>query len=431
MYITLRYKNLNLKILHQSMENTFNNPKTKNRNTLLRFLHLYGISYIYLFMLTSQFSPLKGIYKTGVLWGCKNIFNDKQVEYIKITGSGDTTLDYWVIIVNLIFAAVVAFIVILTDKKQRTFKDLHWLTVVVVRYYIAMIMLSYGFSKLHDGQFPPNSIDRLEEKIGDISPMGMVWTMMGASTGYTFVSGLLEVIGGLLLFFRRTKTFGALFSMTIMINVALLNFFYDVPVKIFSSHIVLSCVFIVSGDAKALYRFFILHQPSQLRFHPRNSDKKWKRNTLTALKCLVLCLLIFTSSPGLFYKSPTLPIEGAYTVEKFVTKNEDLSRPINDSISWKKLLISYPGWTDIILNDDSVNTFEAVINTKEKTVILRKPDWDNIYANLRYSIEKDYTIFTGKIGSDSVRIETKRKNKEDYRLNKRGFHWISEYPFNK
>lgn len=271
------------------MNHTINIPYQKMRNSVLRFFHLYVISYVYLFMFTSQFSPLERIYKNGVLWLCKNIFKSQQLEYIRITGSGDTTLDYWVVVVNMIFAAVVAIIIILTDKKHRTYKDVYWFTVVVVRYYVAMIMLSYGFSKLHNGQFPANSIDRLEEKVGNVSPMGLVWTMMGASTGYTFVSGLLETFGGLLLFFRRTKTFGALFTMTIMINVALLNFFYDVPVKIFSSHIVLFCVFIVSGDAIALYRFFILHQPSQLRFHQRNSNKRWKRRTLTALKFFVLC----------------------------------------------------------------------------------------------------------------------------------------------
>ena len=59
------------------MENTFNYTNHKMRNAVLRFLHLYDISYIYLFMLTSQFSPLEGTYKNGVLWGCKNIFNCK------------------------------------------------------------------------------------------------------------------------------------------------------------------------------------------------------------------------------------------------------------------------------------------------------------------------------------------------------------------
>lgn len=406
-----------------------NFPNQRNQNVVLRFLHLYIISYVYLFIFTSQFSPLEGIYKNGVLWLCKNVFHLKQVEYIKMTGSGDTTLDYWVVIVNIGLAAVAALVILLADKKQRTFKDLHWFTVVVARYYVAMIMLSYGFAKLHNGQFPANSIGRLEEKVGDMSPMGIVWTMMGASSGYTFVSGLLETIGGLLLLFRRTKTFGALFSMTVMINVALLNFFYDVPVKIFSSHIVLFCVFIVSGDAIALYRFFVLHQPSQLRFQKRTSDKKWKRITLTGLKWLVVAFFILSSSSALFYTPPPVPMEGAYTVDKFIINNQEI--PVNDSFGWKKLLISYPGRTNIILNNDSTKVFQSVLDTGKNTLMLRKTDQQDIYAYLHYNIQKDSIIFTGIKGRDSIKIKTIRKKKEDYPLNKRGFHWINEYPFNK
>lgn len=406
-----------------------NSPNQRKHNAVLHFLHLCAISYMYLFIFTSQFSPLEKIYKNGVLWLCKNIFQQKQVEYIKMTGSGDTTLDYWVVAANISLAAVAALIILLADKKQRTFKDLHWFTVVVARYYVAMIMLSYGFAKLHNGQFPANSIGRLEERVGDMSPMGVVWTMMGASTGYTFVSGLLEAIGGFLLLFRRTKTFGALFSMTVMINVALLNFFYDVPVKIFSSHVFLFCVFIVSDDAIALYRFFVLHQPSQLRFQKRTSDKRWKRITLITLKWLVVAFLIFNSSSALFYTPPAVPMEGAYTVDKFIINNQEI--PSNDSVGWKKLLISYPGRTGIILNNDSTKAFQSVLDTEKKTLTLRKTEEQNIYAYLHYNVQKDSIIFTGNKGSDSVKIKTIRKKKEDYRLNKRGFHWINEYPFNR
>ncbi|MCT2563728.1 hypothetical protein [Chryseobacterium herbae] len=411
--------------------NTINFPNQIKRNAVIRFLHLYVISYVYLFIFTSQVSPLQGINKTGVLWLCKNIFQQKQVEYIMMTGSGDTTLDYWVVVVNMSLAAVAALVVLLIDKKQRTFKDLHWFTVVVVRYYVAMIMLSYGFAKLHNGQFPANTIGRLEEKVGDMSPMGVIWSMMGASTGYTFVSGLLEATGGLLLLFRRTKTFGALFSMTVMINVALLNFFYDVPVKIFSSHIVLFCLFIVSGDAIALYRFFILHQPSQLRFQKRTSDKRWKRITLISAKWLVVAIFIFSSSTTLFYTPPAVPMEGAYNVEKFIINNQEVPSCSNDSVGWKKILISYPGRTGVILNNDSTKAFQGVVDTAKKTLTIRKKERDNIYAYLHYNVQKDSIMFTGNIGRDSVRIKTTRKNKEDYRLNKRGFHWINEYPFNK
>lgn len=87
------------------------------RNALLCFLHLYVISYVYLFIFTSQFSPLEGIYKSGVLWICKSFFQ-QQVEYIRMTGSGDTTLDYWVVAVNTSLAAVAALVVLLADKKK-------------------------------------------------------------------------------------------------------------------------------------------------------------------------------------------------------------------------------------------------------------------------------------------------------------------------
>jgi uncharacterized membrane protein YphA (DoxX/SURF4 family) len=408
---------------------SINFPNQRKQNAVLPFLHLYVISYIYLFIFTSQFSPLEGIHKSGVLWLCKNVFQQPQVEHIKMTGSGDTTLDYWVVIVNIGLALMAALIILLVDKKQRTFKDLHWFTVVVARYYVAMIMLSYGFAKLHDGQFPANSIGRLEEKVGDMSPMGMVWTMMGASSGYTFVSGLLEVVGGLLLLFRRTKTFGALFSMTVMINVALLNFFYDVPVKIFSSHIVLFCLYIVSGDAVALYRFFILHQPSQLRFQKRTSDKKWKRITVTGLKWLVVVFFVLSSSSALFYKPAAVPMEGAYIVDKFIINNQEI--PSNDSIGWKKLLISSPGRTTVILNNDSTKAFQSVLDTEKKILMLRKIDQQDLYAYLHYNAQKDSIIFMGNKGSDSIKIKTVRKKKEDYPLNKRSFHWINEYPFNK
>ncbi|THV58511.1 hypothetical protein [Chryseobacterium candidae] len=404
-------------------------PNQKKRNAALRFMHLWIISYVYLFIFTSQFSPLEGIHKSGVLWLCKNVFQQKQVEYITMTGSGDTTLDYWVVLVNIGLAVVAALIILFADKKQRTFKDLHWFTVVVARYYVAMIMLSYGFAKLHDGQFPANTIGRLEERVGDMSPMGMVWTMMGASTGYTFVSGLLEVIGGLLLLFRRTKTFGALFSMTVMINVALLNFFYDVPVKIFSSHIVWLCLFIVGGDAMALYRFFVLQQPSQLRFQKRIFDKKWKGITVTGLKWCVVAFFILSSSSALFYTPPAVPMEGAYIVDKFIINNQEI--PNSDSVGWKKLLVISPSRTKVILNNDSIKTFQSVLDTETKTLMLRKIDHQDLYAYLHYSTQKDSIVFTGNKGIDSIKINTIRKKKEDYKLNKRGFHWVNEYPYNR
>ena len=47
---------------------------------------------------------------------------------------------------------------------------------------------------------------------GDSSPMGLVWTFVGASVGYEIFSGLFEAISGYLLFWRRTALVGSLMA---------------------------------------------------------------------------------------------------------------------------------------------------------------------------------------------------------------------------
>jgi len=68
--------------------------------------------------------------------------------------------------------------------------------------------------------------------------MGLLWTFMAASKGYQIFTGAAEVLGGILLLWKRTTTLGALTVFGVMANVMALNFFYDVPVKLLSTHLV-------------------------------------------------------------------------------------------------------------------------------------------------------------------------------------------------
>ena len=122
-------------------------------------------------------------------------------------------------------------------------------------------MLSYGFAKLYPLQFVPPFMTTLTETYGESSPMGILWTFMGASAAYTRFCGMAEVTAGLLLLFRRTTTVGALVATGAMLNVAALNFCYDVPVKLYSVHLVLMSIFLLIPEAMALMRFFFTRKP--------------------------------------------------------------------------------------------------------------------------------------------------------------------------
>ena len=65
--------------------------------------------------------------------------------------------------------------------------------------------------------------------------MGALWWFMGASIPYIIFAGAAEVLGGLLLVLRRTAALGALVAFAVMVNVMMLNYCYDAPVKLYST----------------------------------------------------------------------------------------------------------------------------------------------------------------------------------------------------
>ena len=115
-------------------------------------------------------------------------------------------------------------------------------------------------------QFAQDSMPRdfqMTRTYGESSPMGLLWTFMAASPAYTFFAGLGETVGGLLLVFRRTATVGALIIFGVMVNVMMLNFCYDVPVKQYSFHLVLMALLIALPDFPRLANVLIWNRPTE------------------------------------------------------------------------------------------------------------------------------------------------------------------------
>jgi hypothetical protein len=140
------------------------------------------------------------------------------------TGSGDTTLDYIHNLCLLVLAIGIAAVWSLVDRKRQDYLTLHvWLR-LLVRYTLAFTLLSYGFAKVFPLQFPYPALNRFIQPFGDFSPMGVLWSFMGASPAYTMFAGAAEVTGGILLLFRKTALLGALVSATVLLNVVTLNF---------------------------------------------------------------------------------------------------------------------------------------------------------------------------------------------------------------
>ncbi|HTQ79627.1 MAG TPA: hypothetical protein VMM92_06500, partial [Thermoanaerobaculia bacterium] len=231
-----------------------------------RFFFSYFLLYLFPFPLDYIPYPVKPLelYQRGlnglVLWVGRVLFG--QTITVFPNGSGDTTYNYVQLFCYLTIACVATAVWSVLDRKRLAYPRLQQWFRLYLRFALATAMLSYGAIKVIKSQFPNPSLGRLIQPFGDASPMGLLWTFMGASKAYTNFSGACEMLGGFLLTARRTTLLGALVCFGVITNIVLLNFCYDVPVKLYSSHLLLISAVLIAPDARRLINLLILNRPA-------------------------------------------------------------------------------------------------------------------------------------------------------------------------
>ncbi len=202
----------------------------------------------------------RGVEAAIATWTAHMVFGIEG-ELVPPNGSGDTTQNYVAVFVMFVLAVAIAGVCTAWRRgNARRHEILADLQRSYLRYVLAAAMLGYGLAKVSftHNQFPEIGAHSLGRTWGDSSPMGVVWSFMGASRPYTFFAGLGEVLGATLLIWRRTATLGALVTIGVMTNVVMLNFCYDVPVKLYSSHLLVMAVLIAVPDLPRLLDAVVL-----------------------------------------------------------------------------------------------------------------------------------------------------------------------------
>jgi hypothetical protein len=260
------------------------------------------------------------------------IFHVKDV-LVPLNGSGDTSYGYAQLCFFTLTAVVGAAGWTLFDRRTSYNTAYYWL-LVLVRYFVAMMSLSYGIIKLFGLQMIFPSLSALATPLGDLLPMRFSWYFIGYSTPYQFFSGAVEVLAGLLLLFRRTSTLGALVAASVFLNVMMMNLCYDIPVKLFSIHLFVFSNFLLLSDAQRLLNFFVFNKPTQPAFR-FTMPKKWMRTAQVVLKIAFVGL--FLIRPVVRAYQRWLTSKEMHTTNKLAT---GFLRSINFRAMWP---IAYAG----------------------------------------------------------------------------------------
>ncbi|QVQ50883.1 hypothetical protein J4H86_18740 [Spiractinospora alimapuensis] len=138
-----------------------------------------------------------------------------------------------------------------------------WLVHALLRGYLFVHLMVYGWSKLLFIQMGFLDYAEALYTIGEKSPMGLLWTFTAYSPAFQFLSGLVEVIAGVLLIWRRTVWLGGLLGAGAMGFVFLLNLFYDVPVKLLALLLAVVALLVLAPEMRRLTRFVLGRDPGE------------------------------------------------------------------------------------------------------------------------------------------------------------------------
>ena len=401
------------------------------------FLFYYCLLYAnsFQFFLTFLFEPFWQL----VVPPFAKLFGYVRDITVFTNGSGDTTYNYYQILLFGILAIILAGITVVVDRKRPNYETLlSWLS-VLIRYYLAAQLISYGLAKLYYMQFQYPSAARLDQELGDFSPMGLLWTFMGYSKGYTMFTGTLEFIGGILLLSRYTTTLGALTTFGVMLNVMLLNYCYDVPVKLLSTHLVFMSIFLIALDGQRLLNFFVLNQPVQPFLIPDiipasyQSAKKIIKGIALAAYFGFAFYNMNMMSKKYGATAPKPYFAGKYQIESFERfpyfgMGKDKEGDLDD---WKVLYQTWKGQAMVKTQDEYTVYLQIETDTIQQLFKI-KSNTDTSFYELKYAwIGTDTVQINGFYENDSLNFVMVKEDVSGRLLVSRDFHWISEYPFNR
>jgi hypothetical protein len=411
-----------------------------------RLLFRLGLLYLFLYNFPFPFNIVPGLEplmaKYQALWDALVPWVGRQLFGLDISvkpnGSGDTTYNYVQVLCFAVLALVGAVAWTLADRKRVHYARLaEWLR-IYVRYVLALTLLSYGLAKVIPSQFPAPGLDRMLQSFGDASPMGLLWTFMGASAAYTVFSGLAEVVPGLLLTVRRTTLLGALLAIAVLTNVVMLNFCYDVPVKLYSSHLLGMAVFVAWPDARRLADMFVRNRPVPPMPIGPLFRRKWLERSALALRTVLVLAYVAYGLYGTYegnktygFLAPKSPLYGIWNVDELVVDGQPRPPLITDEERWRRVVFDYPGFISFQLMGSSRRAYRLELDEKAHTLKLTKRDDPAAKSVLTYRREGDRLALAGTLEGKQIRARLTRTDESQFLLRSRGFHWINEYPYNR
>lgn len=265
------------------------------------------------------------------------------------------------------------------NKKVEDYDQLYYWLRVLLRYRLAIAVIATGIVKFFPIQLPKPTLSDYNTEYGDF----LLWKIYYLSTsitkaGYVSSLGLLEVVGGLLLLFRRTAPVGAGLLIALLSNIVISNYVYEIGEQVYSSFLILLAIVIFAYDFPRFFNLLfreVKSFPDTLVPLYNGFIARYK----PVLKAIfVLFFVFFGVSAYSSWKRTNYPypntsgiahVRGLYNVKDFVINGDTIPYSLVDSLRWQNVV--FESWNTL-----SIRSNESIAIDRTKPRIVWQADVD-------------------------------------------------------
>lgn len=287
-------------------------------------------------------------------------------------------------------------------KLQTAQEKFYLLVQYVVRFFLAYAISTYGFAKVLKHQFSvPEYIKDIP--IGDQSGFWLTWYYFGYSYPFSIIIAIGQIGGSILLLFQRTRLLGTFILLPIMLNIVLVNIFYDINFGAFLNSLIytLGLIFLLLLNYKELVEIFFRTAHNINAFQERSILK-------IMIKALVIiCALGSTLLTEHLFRDNSI-VKGVYTTEHITKNNVTVDLKCESDSILTKMYFDYAGLAILEYNDHNKRAYNNY-EIDNKTISLFFESDAQQMDTLKADINDLTSLnFAGKIGRDYIGVKLKR-----------------------
>ncbi len=323
----------------------------------------------------------------------------------------DTASNFKTLGIFLGFGIFSGSIILARLNSEGNIRTGNYVVSSVLRYLFAFTLISMVFPKIYSEIYNV-SYHTFDKKIIDLEPVEFIRSFYTYNPKYEMFMGWMQLVGALLLCFRRSYILGAIILTPLLLLNMMHSYFFDIKNFSISGLFLAASLLILFSQGKRLFSFLFNTGPSQRYVYPffDPPTKFYKRANLAKAICIVgfttMISSEFIAHKTSWWNIQSPIVQGVWKIDKLESESEDLPR-------FERFFFERGRRGIVTSENDTISGFQYIIDTSyQQFEFWNFHNHRNLDFKGKYElVGNDTLIYRGRNNKDSLMMQLSRIKK--------------------